>query len=156
MQQHGVNVRSQAGPNGGGFQVRVDNKNTAAFQAANRACNKYLRGAFGNISPAQKAQFRQALVKFTACLRAHGQNVPDPTFNGDGAPGAAPPTTSRSGGGGSSNGPRTAFAGVDRNTPAFQAAAKACQSNLPRPPGGGVQFRAGGPGGGPPGGKPGG
>jgi hypothetical protein len=156
MQQHGVNIRTQAGPNGGGIQVQVRvDKNTAAFQAAQRACQKYLRGAFGNITPAQKAQFRQAMVKFTACLRQHGQNVPDPTFNGDGAPGAAPPTTARPGGG-SSNGPRTDFGGVDRNTPAFQAAAKACQSNLPKPPGGGVRFGVGGPGGGPPGGKPGG
>ena len=153
MQQHGVNIRSQAGPNGGGtFQVRVDGKNTAAFQAAQRACQKYLRGAFGNITPAQKAQFRQALVKFTACLRQHGQNVPDPTFNDSNAPGAAPPTTVRPGGGGS-NGPRVAFGMVNKDTPAFQAAAKACQNNLPKPPGGGgVQVFAGGG----PGGKPGG
>jgi hypothetical protein len=152
MQQHGVDIRSQAGPNGGGVQVRID-RNTPAFQKAFTACRSYLRGAFGNITPAQQAQFRQALVKFTACLRQHGQNVPDPTFGGDGAPGGGPPTGARPGGGA-----RGVFAGIDRNSPAFQAAAKACQSNLPKPPGGGG-FRFGvGPGGpgGPPGGGPGG
>jgi hypothetical protein len=144
MQQHGVDVRTQAGPNGGGVQVRID-RNTAAFQAANTACRKYLRGAFGNITPAQQAQFRQALVKFTTCLRQHGQNVPDPTFSG-GAPGEGPPTGARPGGGA-----RGVFAGIDRNSPAFQAAAKACQSNLPKPPGGGGLRFGVGPGG-PPGG----
>ena len=148
MQQHGVDIRSAAGPNGGGVQVRID-RNTPAFQAAFNACRSYLRGAFGNITPAQQAQFRQALVKFTTCLRQHGQNVPDPTFSG-GAPGGGPPTGARPDGG-----PRGVFAGIDRNSPAFQAAAKACQSNLPKPPGGGG-FRFGAGPGGPPGGGPGG
>lgn len=145
MRQHGVNIRPQ--PNGGGT-VRVDGgKDTAVFQGAQRACQKYLRGAFGNITPAQKAQFRQALVKFTACLRQHGQNVPDPTFNDAGAPGAAPQS------GGAGGGPRNQpFGGVNRETPAFQAAAKACQNNLPKPPGGGgLQFHVGVGPGGPPG-----
>jgi hypothetical protein len=149
MSKHGVTVTQRQGTaggggGGGGVQARAD-RNTPAFQAAFTACRSLLRSAFGNITPAQQAQFRQALVKFTTCLRQHGQNVPDPTFSG-GAPGGGPPTGARPGGG-----PGGVFANVDRNSPAFQAAAKACQSNLPtRPGGGGPRFGfGGGPGGGP-------
>ena len=116
-----------AGGGGGGF--RDLNRNTPAFQSAFTACRSHLAGAFGNITPAQRAQFRQQIVKFAACLRQHGQNVPDPTFND--APGGGP------GGPGRGGGPGGIFSSVNRNSPAFQAAAKACQSQLPRRPGGG-------------------
>lgn len=144
LRQHGAQVTTSQN---GGVDVQI-NRNTPAFQSALKACQGYLRKAFGNVTPAQRAQFRQAAVKFTACLRAHGQNVPDPTFN-DG-----PSTSTSSGGGG--QGVKQVFAGVDRNTPAFQAAVKACQSNLPKPPGGAVRIGIGGPGGPPPGGPGGG
>jgi hypothetical protein len=139
MRQHGINIpdpSSGGGPAGGGGAFRtLRNYPQAQRQAALQACQSYLSKAFGNISPAQSAQFRQQLVKYAQCMRSHGIDIPDPT-------------TSTAGGGFAL---RQSLGSVDRNSPAFQAANKACASLRPRFGG-----RGGGPGGGPgPGGTPG-
>jgi hypothetical protein len=128
---------SGGGAAGGGSLFRVlRNYSQAQVTTARQACQQYFAQAFprANISPQQRAQLQQQLVKFAQCMRSHGVNVPDPTFNGNGGFGF-----------------RQAFRSVDRNSPAFQSALKACQSLRP-------QFGrgAGGPGGGaPPAGAPG-
>ncbi len=131
---HGLNVPDPStggGPAGGGGVFRaLQRYSQAQVQAATTACKTYMAAAFPqtNLSPAQRAQVQQQLVKFAQCMRSHGVNVPDPTFN--------------SGGG---FGFRRAFGSVDRNSPAFQTASKACASLRPKfGPGGG-----GGPGGAP-------
>jgi hypothetical protein len=93
------------------------------FQSANQACAKYRQQAFpfANLSPAQRAQFQQSLVKFARCMRAHNIDIPDPTTSAGGGFGL-----------------RRAFGSIDRNSPAFQSALQACQSNLPIRPGGGA------------------
>jgi hypothetical protein len=137
---HGINVPDPS-PGGGpaegiGRALRQGQYSQAQINAALQACRQYLAKAFPqfNLTPAQRAQFQQQLVKFAECMRSHGVNVPDPSFNGNGAFGF-----------------RQAFRSIDRNSPAFQSALKACQSLRPRfgrgaggPAGGGV-----GPGGGP-------
>jgi hypothetical protein len=135
---HGLNVPdpSPAGGQGGGIGRLLGQYSQSQINTALQSCRQYLAKAFPqfNLSPAQRAQVQQQLVKFAECMRSHGVNVPDPTFN--------------SGGG---FGFRQAFRSVDRNSPAFQSALKACQSLRPRFGGGG-----GGPGGGaPPAGAPG-
>jgi hypothetical protein len=128
---HGINVpdpSSGGGPGGGGGLFRVlRNYSQAQVTAARQACQKYFAAAFPrlNLTPQQRAQLQQQLVKFAECMRSHGVNIPDPTFNGDGP-----------GGGGFGQGLRSS----DRNSPAFQSALKACQSLRPR-------FGRGGPGG---------
>ena len=132
---HGVNVPDPStggGPAGGGGIFRtLRNYPTAQLTAARQACSQYFAKAFPqlNLSPAQRAQAQQELVKFAECMRSHGVNIPDPSTNGSGGFGF-----------------RQAFGSVDRNSPAFQAASTACQSLRPR-------FGRGG--GGPPGGAPG-
>jgi hypothetical protein len=128
---HGLNVPDPStggGAAGGGGVFRaLQGYSQAQVQAATTACKSYMSAAFPqtNLSPAQRAQVQQQLVKFAQCMRSHGVNVPDPTFN--------------SGGG---FGFRRAFGSVDRNSPAFQTASKACASVRPKfGPGGG-----GGPG----------
>ena len=136
MRSHGINVPDPStggGPaGGGGFFRQLRNYPQAQRQAALQACQSILRQAFGNITPAQSAQFRQQLVKFAECMRSHGIDIPDPTTgNGPGGFGL-----------------RREFRSLDRNSPAFQAANKACASLRP-------QFRRGGLGGGAgPGGPP--
>jgi hypothetical protein len=131
---HGINVpdpSSGGGPAGGGGIFRqLRNYSQAQVTAARQACQKYFTAAFPqlNISPQQRAQLQQQLVKFAACMRSHGVNVPDPTFNGGG------------GAGGGGFGFRQGFSSSQRNSPAFQTALKACQSLRPR-------FGRGGPGG---------
>jgi hypothetical protein len=138
---HGINVPDPSpgggaaggGGGGGGVFRSLNNYPKAQVQTATTACKSYLAQAFpqANLSPAQRAQVQQQLVKFAQCMRSHGVNVPDPTFN--------------SGGG---FGFRQAFGSVDRNSPAFQTASKACASLRPRfgPGGGGGGGGAGGPG----------
>jgi hypothetical protein len=137
MRQHGINVPDPSaggGPAGGGGFFRIlRNYPEAQIQAAMKACAQYQRKAFGqdNISPAQREQRRQQLVKFATCMRAHGINIPDPVA-----------------GQGGGFGIRQAFRSIDLNSPAFKSAMTACRSVAP-------QFRRGGPGGGPPPGGPG-
>ena len=118
---HGINVPDPS-PNGGvagggGVFRSLRNYSQAQIQGATQACRQYLAQAFPrlNLSPAQRAQVQQQLVKFAECMRSHGVNIPDPTFNGNGGFGF-----------------RQAFGSVDRNSPAFQSALTACQSLRPR------------------------
>lgn len=138
MRSHGVNVPdpsanggAAAGANGGGggaggFRALRSDPN---FASANQACAKYRQQAFafGNASPAQRAQFQNDLVKFAECMRAHNINIPDPTTSSGGGFGIFRQIPSS-----------------ERNSPAFATATKACSSDIP--------FRRGGAGGGPPGG----
>jgi hypothetical protein len=140
---HGINVpdpTSGGGPAGGGGGIfrSLRNYPQAQTTAARQACSQYFAKAFPqfNLTPAQRAQAQQQLVKFAECMRSHGVNVPDPTFNGNGT--------------GRGFGFQRAFGSVDRNSPAFQSAMKACQSVRPRF-GGGRGGGAGGGGGAPPG-----
>jgi hypothetical protein len=137
---HGINVpdpSSGGGPAGGGGIFReLRNYPQAQITSARQACSQYFAKAFPqfNLSPAQRAQVQQQLVKFAECMRSHGVNVPDPTFNGSGS--------------GRGFGFGQGFRSADRNSPAFQSALKACQSLRPR-------FGRGAAGGGPPPGAPG-
>jgi hypothetical protein len=116
---HGINVPdpSPGGGEAGGLGRVLRQYSQSQINTALQACRQYLAKAFPqfNLTPAQRAQFQQQLVKFAECMRSHGVNVPDPTFNGNGAFGF-----------------RQAFRSIDRNSPAFQSALKACQSLRPR------------------------
>ncbi len=144
LRAHGVNVPDPSpnggapggaggggagGGAGGGFRQLLS---TQAGQAASKACQSEISKAFGfaNITPAQRAQFRQAAVKFAQCMRAHGVNVPDPSTNSTGGFGIF-----------------RSIPSSERNSPAFQTASKACASNLPARAGGTNPGGPGGPGG---------
>lgn len=108
------------------------NPESAQFQAAQKVCGKLAPNGGKPPSAAEQTKMQQQALKFSQCMRSHGvPNFPDPEF-------------SHSGGGvgirigGKKGGP----SGIDPNSPQFQAAQKACQSNLPKPPG-----AKGGPGG---------
>jgi len=87
---HGINVpdpTSGGGPAGGGGIFReLRQYSQAQVTAARQACNQYFAKAFPalNLSPAQRAQAQQQLVKFAQCMRSHGIDVPDPTTTGTG------------------------------------------------------------------------
>jgi hypothetical protein len=128
---HGINVPdpSPGGGPGQGIGRVLRQYSQSQIQTALQACRQYVRQAFPQLSltPQQRAQFQQQLVKFAECMRSHGVNIPDPQFNGNGFFGF-----------------RQAFRSIDRNSPAFQTALEACQSLRPR-----FGRGAGGPGGGP-------
>jgi hypothetical protein len=116
LRDNGVNIPTNPGQSGGG----PPNINRAQMQTALKACQKYRGALGGTITPAQRQQFQEAFLKFQACMSQHGVDLP-----------------SRPAGGG----PPTGGQQINRNSPTFQAAAKACQSQLPQRSGGG-----GGPG----------
>jgi hypothetical protein len=111
MRDHGVNL-PDPGTSSGPVQLNVD---PTTMDAAQNACKSKLKGQnLKRPSAAEQARMRDALVKFSQCMRAHGINLPDPQFNENGA-------TLRVGGDSS----------IDPNSAEFQAAQKACQKNLP-------------------------
>ncbi len=88
--------------------------NGPAFSAAQQTCHSYLPN--GGQAPKLNASQRQAALQFSQCMRAHGlPEFPDPNFSG----GGIQLRLSRS-------------SGMDPNSPAFQAAQKACGSFLPK------------------------
>ncbi len=77
------------------------------FQAAQKACRKYFPGP--NLSRAQIAQREAQALEFAKCMRANAvPNFPDPQFAANGAEMVRP------------------VAGVDPNSPTYQAAATKC------------------------------
>lgn len=131
MREHGVDL-PDPGSGGGPVKLNVD---PTTMDAAQNACKSLLKGQdFKQPSAAEQAKMRDALLKFSACMRAHGINMPDPTFSGNGATiRAADPSDP----------------GMDPNSAEFQAAQKACEKNLPGNGKGMVTSRGGGPGSGP-------
>jgi hypothetical protein len=94
------------------------NPESPQFQAAEKACSKYAPARVAP-SPAQQAKMQEQALKMSACMRSHGvPNFPDPKFSSSGGG-----VRVRIKAGGSS--------GLNPSSPQFQAAMKACQSNLP-------------------------
>jgi hypothetical protein len=91
------------------------NPNSPAVQAADRACRKYAVAT--PVTPATAVRVQAEQLKYAHCMRAHGvPGFPDPSPEG----GFSIPNS------------------VDENSPAFQAAERACkdlQPALPGPPG---------------------
>jgi hypothetical protein len=92
------------------------NPSSPAFRKAQQTCSKLLPHG-GQPTPQQVAQARQQALKFSACMRGHGvKDFPDPTFS------AGRIAIQVKGGPGTDLNPRS---------PVFQAAQKACRSDLP-------------------------
>jgi hypothetical protein len=136
MREHGLNVSTPTGSSGA---IRIGGSGKAGnihqLEAAQQACKRYQPiGAKQNLSPQEKVERQEQVLKFAKCMREHGIDLHASTTDG----GAGIKIQSHSGTGGQR--------GPNPDSPAFQAAQKACQGLLPAPPGGG---KAGGPGGGP-------
>ena len=123
MRGHGVPNFPDPSPSGG-FSVNVlSTIDSSQGHAAYGACRHLLAGGGPSITQlqqqAQQEQQEQqkdlpALLKFSQCMRGHGvPNYPDPTLSGQSTP--AP----------------SEGAGINLNSPQFQAALSACQHVLP-------------------------
>jgi hypothetical protein len=80
-------VRSHGVPNfpdakaGGGFDVpSTINTQSPAYLAARQACTKPPAAPMASRGPSDRQQLE--LIGAAKCMRAHGVNVSDPTFNG--------------------------------------------------------------------------
>lgn len=117
---HGINLPDPSG-NGTYAGVSLDGivsqYGQAKVNSVEQACRQYLVVALPNLAltPAQRAQRRQALFRFAACMRSNGvPSFPDP--------GAGAATSGR--------------IQVNPNSPAFKSALTRCQSVLPAGVGG--------------------
>jgi hypothetical protein len=122
MRSHGVPNFPDPKANGnGGMQVESTpgstkvngvSVNGPAFQSAMQACRSKLPNG-GHPQPLSAAR-RQQMLQFSQCMRAHGiSGFPDPTFSGGGATLRIDKST-----------------GINPQSPAFQAAQKACGAPL--------------------------
>jgi len=89
---------------------------------ADKACRKYLEAVKPpEMSEEEQKQFREAALANARYMREHGIDFPDPTFGPDG-------------------GARVKLgrgSGIDPESAKFKDAQKACESTMPKPPGGG-------------------
>jgi hypothetical protein len=99
-------------PGAAGGAGSGSNADRAKRQAAFRKCGINFRGGAGQFRNSPAA--RQAYVKFAACVRKNGYNLPAPNTSGNG------PVFNRS--------------QVNQNNPKFIAASRKCQNLLPRRP----------------------
>jgi len=117
-----------ARPNAGAGAEGGDagNLDREAFRAAREECGEFLEGVALGFRDEDRTELEDQLLEFAACVRDNGYPMDDPDFSNFGTPGQ--------GGGGP-------FGAIDREDPAFQAAAGACQDILSGfEPGGGRGF----------------
>jgi hypothetical protein len=122
MRSHGVSNFPDPSGSGGGLRLQIQKTpnsisvngvevNGPAFQSAMTACRSYLPNG-GHPTAAQTAKAKAQALAMSRCMRSHGvPNFPDPQFQSGGRIGIQ------------LNGN-----GINPNSPAFQAAQKACGS----------------------------
>jgi hypothetical protein len=133
MRAHGVDMPDPKVGQGGNVQFRVTARGgkggvvPAQMQKAMSACRKYAPNGGKPPSAAQQQEMRDAALKFSQCMRAHGVDIPDPQTVGGGVRIGGP----------------SRGQGRDFNpaSPRFQAAQKACQGVFPK--GGGLSVSGG-------------
>jgi hypothetical protein len=122
MREHGVNVPDPK-PGNGGIMIQGGPGDKSRMDRAQRACQKYLEKVKPPApSPEQEREMRENALAHARCMREHGIDFPDPTFQGGGRVTMKFPE------------------GVDPQSPAFQAAEKACAKYQPK--NGSLNFKA--------------
>jgi hypothetical protein len=131
MRDHGVQIEvgpvdqiggtTTGGGDGGGKNIEINGSGAdkEKFDAAQKACNSLLPKGGTNGGPQPMDQETQdKLLAFSACMRDHGIDMPDPVFTDGGA--------SVQIGGDGDNGPK-----IDPESSEFKAAQTACSDLLP-------------------------
>ncbi|MGO9319447.1 MAG: hypothetical protein ACLQBY_01400 [Solirubrobacteraceae bacterium] len=129
MREHGVKDFPNPEISGGRVSLRVKaggpgglDVSPQTMEAAQNACKRFQPAEQTNLSPQEKVERQEAVLKFAKCMREHGIDVHASTAGGGVQIQIHP------GGAG---------AGPNPDSPSFQDAQKACQGLLPGPKGGG-------------------
>jgi hypothetical protein len=115
-----------------GGSVKLPNVESPGFKAADKKCKPILDAARADMpepSAEEKAQAQDRALAFAKCMREHGIDMPDPTFNGDGGISIELPSQVKSD---DSAGPSTGK-GPSKE---LQDASKACEKTNPMGKGG--------------------
>jgi hypothetical protein len=110
MREHGVDM---ADPVNGKLELKTNRADQRKMDEAQKACGHILEEAMPPVSEEQQAEMREAALDFAKCMREHGVDVPDPTFQGGGMLMRMPK-------------------GMKDDDPKVQAAQKACQPIMDR------------------------
>jgi hypothetical protein len=117
MRAHGVEMEDPK-PGQESIQIGGD-PNDPGTKRAEAACNGKLDKVAQETSPEEDEEFREGWLAFTECMRGEGIELADPTFQGHGKV-------------------LLGIAGVDTESPAFEAAKEACGDKVPDTGGFGV------------------
>lgn len=102
MRQHGVDIPDPGQPASGSTP-----SNEATSQAAQQTCDPILRRVGAGSASTPDPAVMDSALRFAACMRQHGVDVPDPRWQGGGVEISFPHD-------------------VDRNSPSVQQAQQAC------------------------------
>jgi hypothetical protein len=89
------------------------------FERASKACEKYRKDIRPQLSEEEQAEFKEKALEHARCMRDHGIDMPDPTFDAEGG------ARIRLGAGRGK---------IDPEDPEFKAAEEACADLLPKGP----------------------
>jgi hypothetical protein len=115
MREHGVDMPDPQNGKvvigiGGPGKGKPSQAEMKKVDEAQKACAEHLEGIRPQISEEDRAEMQEAMLAYARCMREHGVDVPDPTFDGQGG------------------GFRMRL--DSRDDPDFEEAQKACQSKL--------------------------
>src|SRR5215216_6348463 len=119
MRENGVDMPDPKAEGGKSlFKVGGDSGiSPEEFEKASKACEKYREGIRPNLSEEEQAEFKEKALEHARCMREHGIDMPDPTFNADGGAEVR-------------IGPGSSGGRLDPEDPEFQAAEKECGGGL--------------------------
>jgi hypothetical protein len=118
MRDNGVDMPDPQFSGGRVTQRMEKPSNPDQMRKAEAACAKYRESIKApEISDSEKAEFKQAALANARCMREHGIDFPDPTFDANGGAQV-----------------RIKGKGLNPDSPKFQAAQKACQKTMPNGP----------------------
>jgi hypothetical protein len=109
LRAHGVEVED---PKPGQKNIEVGDDNDPTTKKALAACNGKLGSAGQELSSAEQEDFKEGALALAQCLREQGIDMGDPEFLGPGKF-------------------HLDIAGIDTDSPAFEAAREACDDKLP-------------------------
>jgi hypothetical protein len=86
MRDHGIEMedpRPAGGEGGGGIVAQAPEADDEEFQAAQAECEPLLNEVVSDFEPdpEQEAELREQLLEYAQCMREHGIDMPDPTFD---------------------------------------------------------------------------
>ncbi|MGE0307150.1 MAG: hypothetical protein AB7Q27_15485 [Acidimicrobiia bacterium] len=93
MREHGIDMPDPAVGDGGEVAIQIGGGSDSApfdkeaLDAANAACEHFMKdvtGSFTPPSPEEQEKMKEQMLAFSKCMREHGIDMPDPTFDGDG------------------------------------------------------------------------
>jgi hypothetical protein len=118
MRENGVDIPDPKPGEGQRIRVGPDSGiDPEEFEEASKACEKYREDIRPQLSEEEQQEFKERALEFARCMREHGVDMPDPTFDSNGG------VKIQAGPG----------RGLDRDDEDFQAAQEACGDLMGKP-----------------------